>query len=103
MDKIFSGKEKLPYKALFDRITAGNLSFEYDWEPKTEQDFNILKDIVQNESVVHLSDLILRRTSLGDNPERALRILPKLRSIFDMDDLQWQEEVDRVKTELKLK
>jgi glycerol-3-phosphate dehydrogenase len=96
LNKVFPNAEKLPHETIMARTEPGDISFAFDWEPSTEDDFRILKDIVQNEAVVHLDDLILRRTSLGDNPERAKKILPKIRPLFDWDDVKWKNEEEKV-------
>lgn len=95
--RVFPNESKVSHEEILGRIERGNISFDYEWEPSGEGDLNLLKGIIETESVVHLSDLILRRTSLGDHPERALRILPKLRPLFDWDDLKWNEEVTVLK------
>ncbi len=77
------------------------LSFDYLWKPSAPGDLEILKNIIETESVVHLSDLILRRTSLGDHPHRALEILPTIRPLFDWDDQRWKKEVTLLETQLK--
>ena len=41
----------------------------------------------------HLDDLILRRTSLGDNPARALQIAPQLCNLFDRTEERCRKEV----------
>lgn len=61
-------KNTMPPK---DQITRGQ--FDYDWFPGEDSAWlQPLKKIVVEEAVVHLDDLVLRRTSLGDNPQRAL-------------------------------
>ena len=47
--------------------------------------------------MAHLDDLILRRTSLGDNPARALELAPVLSRLFDWDEPRRREEIERVK------
>lgn len=76
--------------------------FPFDWEPSTPDDLEMLKEIIANESVVHLDDLVLRRTSLGDNPERAIKILPQLKKLFNWDEGTWDTEVDTLERELFL-
>lgn len=52
-------------------ITGGQ--FDYDWLPDEDSAWlQPLKKIIAEEAVIHLDDLVLRRTSLGDNPQRAL-------------------------------
>ncbi|MCK4943604.1 MAG: hypothetical protein KAS65_08500, partial [Candidatus Aminicenantes bacterium] len=53
------------------------------------------------ESVIHLSDLILRRTSLGDNPRRIDSVLAKIRPLFEWDEEKWQQEIIRLKKEIR--
>ncbi|MCB0293449.1 MAG: hypothetical protein KDH97_24565, partial [Calditrichaeota bacterium] len=55
-----------------DQAAAG--IFEYDWRPSngSREWAAPLRQIIESEAVAHLDDLILRRTSLGDNPARAL-------------------------------
>ena len=67
--------------------------FDYSWRP-TPGDFawmEALKEIVIAESVVHLDDLVLRRTSLGDNPKRGLACA-QLLSQWLGEQLGWDEE-----------
>ena len=46
----------------------------------------ILKEIILTESVLHLDDIILRRTSLGDNPQKALEFASQICYLFDWDE-----------------
>jgi glycerol-3-phosphate dehydrogenase len=75
--------------------------FGYSWHPGHNGELSVLKDIVKNESVLHVGDLILRRTSLGDNPERALAILPEIKKLFAWDNKKWKQEVDDLTLELR--
>ena len=72
--------------------------FAYDWTPDPEDASwqDELARLIEDESVVHLDDLILRRTSLGDNPRRALRIAPQVCDLFDWAEERRRDEVERV-------
>ena len=72
--------------------------WDYEWYPSTEDSSwrESLIPIVEEESVHHLDDLMLRRTSLGDNPARALDLAPDLCGLFDWDEQRCQKEVRRV-------
>jgi len=73
--------------------------FAFDWH-FTANDSNwkdVLRSLIDGESVQHLDDLILRRTTLGDNPERALEIEPWIGDLFDWDDLRCREEMTRLR------
>jgi glycerol-3-phosphate dehydrogenase len=72
---------------------------DFDWYP-TLSEHSWLADfgtLVTEESVQHLDDLVFRRTSLGDHPDRALQIAPLLCSLFDWDEHRCQLEIDRVR------
>lgn len=62
---------------------------DYDWFPDHEDKrwMSTFAELISTESVHHLDDLVLRRTSLGDNPTRARRLAPTLSTLFD-----WSEE-----------
>jgi len=100
LKRIFPGTQKRPYTKILENTQLKNLSYSYNWEPSQDKDLEPLKDIIAQESVLHLTDLILRRTSLGDHPERALKILPKLKPLFTWDDRKWNEEVRILKNHL---
>jgi hypothetical protein len=73
--------------------------FPFDWDPATAgpADLPGLASLVEEESVVHLDDLLLRRCGLGENRRRALQLLPILRPLIPWSDLRWQQECERVK------
>jgi|GEM_PF-278939 len=98
LNRVFPKAKKMPHEKILEKTEIKNISFDYHWDSPREEDLTLLKEIVENESVLHLSDLILRRTSLGDHPERAIKILPKIRSIFDWDDKRWEDEIDQLKS-----
>ncbi len=99
--RVFPGKLKSSHTEMLAEAKGDALSFDYLWKPSAPGDLEILKNIIETESVVHLSDLILRRTSLGDHPHRALEILPAIRPLFDWDDQRWKKEVTLLETQLK--
>lgn len=72
--------------------------FSYDWMPAANDTewLTEMWQIIQDEAVVHLTDLVLRRTSLGDNPERAMRVAPRLCELFGWDVIRTQEELDKL-------
>ncbi|NIS75876.1 MAG: FAD-dependent oxidoreductase [Deltaproteobacteria bacterium] len=100
LDRIF------PDKGYHDSIDA---QFEISsdsrerrgiYEPAWHPDVNDhhwkgpLKTIIEDESVLHLDDLLLRRSNLGDNPERAKKIAPYICDLFDWDEEQAKREVE---------
>jgi glycerol-3-phosphate dehydrogenase len=96
-------------------LFAGDLStFSRDGrEPLSEKELGVLqsdwtsiegngreeaiKKIIQNESVVHLDDLMIRRTSLGDNPLTALNSAQNICLLFDWSEQEVAREMARLK------
>lgn len=76
--------------------------WDYHWMPSPNEIawLEQLKPLVSDEAVCHLDDLVLRRTSLGDNPDRAKAIAPQLCSLFDWDDARSKTELARLETAL---
>ncbi len=73
--------------------------FAYDWLPQAGDTrwLDPLAQVVSGEAVVHLDDLVMRRTSLADHPERIAALLPKLRPLFPgWDEPRWLAECRRV-------
>lgn len=80
-------------------------NFDYHWYPNSQDvAWQVeLRQLIAEESVQHLDDLILRRTSLGDNPERASSIAPTLCQLWDWDEERCQEEINRVRRYYELR
>lgn len=73
-------------------------SFDYHWHPQAEETSweAELAEIIATESVVRLDDLILRRTSLGDNPRRALALAPRICQLWDWNEARTCREIERL-------
>ena len=73
--------------------------YDFNWMPLTNDKkwLHILKRLIEDESVFHLDDLLLRRTSLGENAERIPKIIPQIRNLFKWDDYTWEKETEHVK------
>jgi glycerol-3-phosphate dehydrogenase len=78
---------------------SGRWFFDYEWMPDAAgaETIAALKKLVEEEAVLHLDDLVLRRTGLGENHRRRVASLSWLRPLFSWDDLRWQQECDRLK------
>lgn len=76
--------------------------YDFNWLPSSNDSswLKELKAIIAEESVLHLDDLVIRRTSLADNPQRILAIAPAICSLFDWDESRIKEEVQRVRAKL---
>ena len=77
--------------------------YDIDWFPQQSdaQWQEDLKSLVAEESVIHLGDLILRRTTLWDDPDRALRLAPALCKLFDWSDERCKQEIHLLQESLK--
>lgn len=98
--RIFPESQTLPGPPLPTGEQDREHPLPYDWLPQNHDPLDFFKDILKDESVVHLGDLLLRRTSIGDNPARTRDILDKLRPLFPWDDSRWKAEVDSLEKEL---
>jgi glycerol-3-phosphate dehydrogenase len=70
--------------------------FAYDWQEAADEDIAGLKPLIEEEAVVHLDDLVFRRTGLGENRRRVAELLPRLRPLFSWNDGRWQQECARL-------
>jgi glycerol-3-phosphate dehydrogenase len=72
--------------------TAADGLFGNEWTlPDIEQRRHGLAQILETEAVEHLDDLVLRRTTLGDQPVRALSAARALCALND----RWNQQADR--------
>ena len=78
--------------------SSGVTSAEFDWMPtKDDMAWKIdLKHLIQQESVVHLDDLVYRRTSIGDNPARVRILAEEIASLFEWDESRKQRELSNL-------
>lgn len=89
------GNQRLPQ----DTVARGQ--FDYDWLPGDDATWlQSLQQIIAEEAVIHLDDLILRRTSLGDNPQRALVCSQMISELFDTSEYERSRELARLKAAL---
>lgn len=97
-NRAVSAPKKATLRSMRREQTAANGVFDYQWVPTGLESpwREHLLQIIDNEAVCHLDDLILRRTSLGDNPARSLTMAPMLCQLFDWDDERCQEEIARI-------
>ena len=54
---------------------------------------NDLKQLIEHESVLHIDDLVYRRTSIGDNPDRVRILAEEIASLFEWDEERKQREL----------
>ncbi|NWF88159.1 MAG: FAD-dependent oxidoreductase [Ignavibacteriaceae bacterium] len=99
LKKIFGKEIKISSPDGRDTATSRELGiFENHWIPEKPNGWETtLKNIIQNESVVHLDDLLIRRTSLGDNPKLALKYSDKYCNLFNWNEQKTSDEISRLK------
>lgn len=71
--------------------------FDFNWDVNDELLREVIKQKIENESVVHLDDLLLRRTTLGDNPLLALKYAEEICRLFNWDENKTEIEIERLK------
>jgi glycerol-3-phosphate dehydrogenase len=99
--QIFPDLKKIPDSTSPIPLQIQDITVDYDWIPENDSQLTMIKVILEKESVIHLGDLLLRRTSIGDNPLRARKILNKIKKLFDWDDRRWNTEVELLEEELR--
>jgi glycerol-3-phosphate dehydrogenase len=99
MQRVFPGLHIMKPQNPPAAANSGRWFFDYDWTPTAANSEFIasLKTLVEEEAVVHLDDLIFRRSSLGENRRRITELVPRLRPVFSWNDLRWQQESERLK------
>lgn len=66
------------------------------------EDIDRLRQLVQAESVVHLDDLVVRRTTLWEQPSAALALAPRLCELFGWNAARTAQEMERLRIDLQL-
>lgn len=102
LDRIFPGRRAEPAgpePVLAPDEVAGRGEFAFDWRPEPRDTGwqARLRALIAEESVCHLDDLVVRRTTLWENPARSREIAPALADLFDWDQARRREEFDRLK------
>ena len=104
LNRIFSNNEHKYYVRRMAVTPPDDLQkergiFVSHWR-SPEEDASLqenLRTIIAEESVLHLDDLILRRTTLGDNPTKSIEIAPFVCQLFDWDETRRHKEIRRLK------
>lgn len=95
---VFTGESTSFYRPPAD-IAETSMLFDYGWQPNKEDGVwrQSLKTLIDQEAVQHVDDLVVRRSNLGDNPQRALEAANLLCGLFDWDEEKCKMEIDRLK------
>lgn len=73
-------------------------NFPDNWYPDKESGTSaiLIQNLIEKEAVYHLDDLVFRRTTLFENPERTEDIIPYLCSLFEWNSDRCDVEKDRL-------
>jgi glycerol-3-phosphate dehydrogenase len=79
-------------------------NFDFNWAPVRDNCTwkESLRRIIREESVLHLTDLALRRTTLADDPRRALKLAVDLCGLFPWSQQRRADEVRLLKEALEV-
>jgi glycerol-3-phosphate dehydrogenase len=83
--------------------TETRWDFDYNWRPDgSDHEWKAaLRSLIKEESVLHLDDLILRRTTLWENPSRSVEIASTLCQAFSWNEERSEMETGRLKEKLQ--
>jgi glycerol-3-phosphate dehydrogenase len=100
LGRIFANSEKnksFPAEPPANAIQTRGV-YAYEWFPDNlDREWKReLQAIISEESVIHLDDLLLRRTSIGDNPQRALMLADEIAMEFGWDNWRIDKECQRL-------
>ena len=99
LSAIFPTRKKKKSVPFQDKVIEGQL--DYDWFPGNDTAWlQPLQKIIAEEAVVHLDDLVLRRTSLGDNPRRAIACGKEICKLLGKNEFEQKMELDRLEATL---
>jgi glycerol-3-phosphate dehydrogenase len=96
-DRAVSGAKRRQFLEQFTSRSRGRKRRGGAGSEEGGLDVGRLAHIVRDEAVVHLDDLVLRRTALGDDPRRACALAPQLCDLFPWSDARRRAEVRRVR------
>lgn len=108
LNRIFPQKKsyvrEIEHNSIFQDDFYNRMVNSFDLSP-SNNDMGIEKDlklIIEEESVQHLDDLVLRRTLLWANPSHALEIAPQICSLFDWDKSRCRAEIAKLNESLSI-
>ena len=94
--QLILGREKVKTQPRPERPAAPEVTCAgFDWMPQKGDVAwkNDLKQLIEHESVLHIDDLVYRRTSIGDNPDRVRILAEEIASLFEWDEPRKQCEI----------
>jgi len=103
LDRAWPRAKPLPHRALPRPAPTPVERHGFGFRPKPDDDSWLegLRALARRESVQHLDDLVLRRTTLGDNPTRAREIAARLCAQLGWDAVRSERETRRLEAALE--
>lgn len=103
INKIFGDRfiSKTDFSSALFRESLENRKFDYNWTLENKpHDWDInMANIIRNESVIHLSDIIFRRTNMWENPDRLVSCARELCKLFPWDNSRKEAEIEKLKSD----
>ncbi len=84
------------FYAATSSILPESWNYPCTWKPDDDTWLGGLRVLIKDESVIHLDDLVFRRTTLWENPVRTIELAPKICRLFDWDKDTARHEVERI-------
>lgn len=98
---------KLSNESASDSLGRQNMRgvFAIDWRPDIQSPGwkQALREIILEESVIHLDDLVFRRTTLWNNLPRALDLSSQLCNLFNWDGFRCKTELHRLEEAVNMR
>lgn len=89
----------LGFRSELDRAGA-----ELDWRPGADDSEWLAEsaELIENEAILHLDDLMLRRTCLAEHPVRGRELAGRVAELFGWDEDRQRAEIDRLAVHLSV-
>lgn len=84
-------------------LPPGSVCRDYDWMPDENDSSwkDVLTKIIDTESVLHLDDLVYRRTSIGDNRMRAQKLAVEISDLFAWEENRRLKEIASIESHVR--
>lgn len=104
LERLFSNRPARPYEAFRRPQRAVPPDYPYFEMPDASDEAwkATLRQAIAEEAPANLADLLLRRSSLGDNPARAMALAHATADLFDWPQTRREQEVGCLKKALDL-
>jgi glycerol-3-phosphate dehydrogenase len=96
--RLFPGEDAAPDDERTRPPAPPEADLTLDWEPGPEDDgwLRALRRASVRDAALHLDDLLLRHSALGDDPRRALRLAPRICDALGIEGARRERELARL-------